>query len=126
MSEFIPTGGSKWIDPRKFYLNKYTSNISKGCLLNVDLEYSMELRKLHNDYLLASDKIKVKEKRLSKYQLFIADFDSIPIGNIKNSVPNFFHREKYVLHYENLQLYLRLELKLKKIIAYYDLISCNG
>ena len=28
---------------------------------------------------------------------------------------NFFDKEKYVLHYENLQLYLRLGLKLKKI-----------
>ena len=28
---------------------------------------------------------------------------------------NFFDKEKYVLHYENLQLYLRVVLKLKKI-----------
>ena len=28
-------------------------------------------------------------------------------------VPNFFDKEKYVLHYESLQLYLRLGLKLK-------------
>ena len=31
---------------------------------------------------------------------------------------NFFDKEKYVLHFENLQLYFRLELKLKKYIAY--------
>ena len=43
----------------------------------------------------------------------------IPIGNFKNLVPNFFDREKYVIHYENLQLYLRLGLKLqKKYIVY--------
>ena len=30
-------------------------------------------------------------------------------------MPNFFDKEKYVLHYENLELYLRLALKLKKI-----------
>ena len=29
-------------------------------------------------------------------------------------MPNFFDEEKYVLHYENLELYLRLGLKLKK------------
>ena len=52
---------------------------------------------------------------LPKYQLKIADLYNILIGNVKNSVSNFFHKEKYVLHYENLQLYLRLELKLKKI-----------
>ena len=32
----------------------------------------------------------------------------------KKLLPNFFDNEKYVLHYENLQLYLRLGLKLKK------------
>ena len=43
----------------------------------------------------------------------------IPIGNFKKLVPNFFDKEKYVIHYENLQLYLRLGLKLqKKYIVY--------
>ena len=39
---------------------------------------------------------------------------NIPIGNVKKLVPNFFDQEKYVIHYENVQLYLRLGLKLKK------------
>ena len=30
-------------------------------------------------------------------------------------MPNLFDKEKYVIHYENLQTYLRLGLKLKKI-----------
>ena len=52
---------------------------------------------------------------LSDYQLKIADFYSIPIGNVEKLAPNFFDKEKYVIHYENLQLYLRLGSKLKKI-----------
>ena len=35
--------------------------------------------------------------------------------NVKKLVPNLFDKEKYVLHYENLQLYLKLGLKLKKM-----------
>ena len=31
-------------------------------------------------------------------------------------MPNFFDKEKYVSHYENLQLYLRLGLKLKNTL----------
>ena len=38
---------------------------------------------------------------LSKYQLLIDDFYNIPIRNVKKSVPKFFNKEKYVLHYEN-------------------------
>ena len=29
-------------------------------------------------------------------------------------MPNFFDKEKYVVHYQNLQLYLRVGLQLKK------------
>ena len=49
MSEFLPTCTFKWIDPKNFYSNKCISNSSKGCILEVDLEYSKELRELHND-----------------------------------------------------------------------------
>ena len=38
---------------------------------------------------------------------------------LKKIVSNFFDKEKYVVHYEKLQLYLRLALKLKKYIVYY-------
>ena len=56
MSKFLPTSGFKWIDSKEFSLNKYTSNSSKRCVLEVDLEYPKELRELHNDYPLALDK----------------------------------------------------------------------
>ena len=55
---------------------------------------------------------------LSDYQLKIADLYNIPIGNVEKLVPNFCDKEKYVIHYESLQLYLRLGLKLKKYIMY--------
>ena len=40
----------------------------------------------------------------SNYQLNIAYFDQIPVSNVKNLVPIFFDKEKYALHYVNLQL----------------------
>ena len=43
MSKFLPISGFKWIDPEKFDLNKYTSNNSKGFVLEFDLEYPEEL-----------------------------------------------------------------------------------
>ena len=51
---------------------------------------------------------------LPEYQLNIADLPNITISNVKKLVSNLFDKEKYVIHYENLQLYLRLVLKLKK------------
>ena len=52
---------------------------------------------------------------LSSYQIETPDFYNIPVDHIKKLVHNFFDKEKFVLHYENLQLTLRLWLKLKKI-----------
>ena len=73
MFKFFHTNGFKWIDPREFDLNKYTSNSSKGCVFQVDLEYQKELREVHNDYPLASEKIEIKREMLSEYQLKIVD-----------------------------------------------------
>ena len=67
MFKFLPTSGFKWIDPKEFDLNKYSSNSSKWCVLEVDLEYPKELRELHNDYPLAPDKIVIKREMLSDY-----------------------------------------------------------
>ena len=99
-------------------MNKYTSNSSKECTLEVGLEYPKELKESHIDYPLAPDKIEIKREMLSNYQLKIADHYIIPISNVKKLVPNFFNKEKYVIHYENLLLHLSLRLKLNKIITY--------
>ena len=66
-------------------------------------------------YPLTPDKIEIKREMLSEYQLKIADLHSIPSGIVKKLVPNFFDKEKYVFHYVNLELYLRLRLKLNKM-----------
>ena len=68
ISKFLPAGGFKWIDPKGFNLNKYTSNSSKSCALEGDLEYPKELRELRSDYPIAPDKTEIKEKLLSSYQ----------------------------------------------------------
>ena len=43
MSKFLPMSGFKWVDPKEFDLYKYTSNGSKGCVLEVDLVYPNKL-----------------------------------------------------------------------------------
>ena len=52
---------------------------------------------------------------MSDYQLKIANLYNIPFGNVKKLVLNFFGKEKHVIHYEKLQIYLRVGMKLKKI-----------
>ena len=53
------------------------------CVLEADLKYPKELRKLYNDYHLATNKIEIKKEILPKYQLMISDFYNITIDNFK-------------------------------------------
>ena len=78
---FFQQVGFNRIDPKEFDLNKYISNSSNRCGLEVDLEYPKELWELQNERL-APDKIEIK-REMSNYQLNIADLYNIPIGNIK-------------------------------------------
>ena len=100
MSNFFPTSGFKWIYLKEFDLNEHISNGSKIWVLEVDLMYLKELRQLQNDYPLAPDKIDIKREMLSEYELKISDLYNIPIGNVKNLVPNFIDKEN-VVDYEN-------------------------
>ena len=95
MSKFLSTSRLKWIDSKEFFLNQYTSNSSKSCVLEVDLEYPKELHDLHNYYPLVPDKIEVKREMFFIYKLKISEFYNIPVGNVKKLVPNFFGKEKY-------------------------------
>ena len=45
--------------PKEFSLNKYSSNSSKGCFLEVDPKYPQALRELYDDYPLAPNKVEI-------------------------------------------------------------------
>ena len=115
MSQSLPCGDFKWLDPDKVNLEHYTNDSKKGIILEVDLEYPEELHDLHNDYPLAPEKILVSDQMLSPYCKSLKERHGIPSGKVKKLVPNLMDKERYVLHYRNLQLYLSLGMKLKKI-----------
>ena len=118
MSQYLPTGKFKWLSQNKIKktnLDKYTDNSDKGLILEVDLEYPQDLHNLHNDFPLGPEKIKVDKNMLSDYCKQIADKFNISSGLVHKLIPTLNNKEKYVLHYRNLKLYLSLGLKLKKI-----------
>ena len=118
MSQYLPTGGFKWLKQNKIDnldLGKYNEQSKKGLILEVDLEYPNELHDIHNDYPLAPEKVKVTENMLSNYCKKIADKYNISIGLVHKLIPTLSKKEKYVLHYKNLQLYIDLGLKVSKV-----------
>ena len=83
--------------------------------MEVDLEYPQELHNIPNDYPLAAEIIKVNQSMLSNYYEKIRRRYNIAIGQAQKLVPTLSNKEKYLLHYRNLQLYLDLGLKIEKI-----------
>ena len=115
MSQSLPFKDFKWLDPEDFILDNYTDDTRKGVILEVDLEYPEELHHLHNDYPLAPEKILVSDDMLSPYCKGLKDSENISSGRVHKLVPNLMCKEKYILHYRNLQQYLSLGMKLKKV-----------
>ena len=96
MSKPLPYKNFRWMKEEELgNWERLSSEEGKGCILEVDLEYPKELHDPHNEYPLAPEKI--------------------TIGKVEKLVPNLNDKKNYVLHHENLKLYLKHGLKLTKI-----------
>ena len=118
VSQYLPTGKFKWMTDKqisKIDLGKYKAYGKKGLILEVDLEYPRELHNVHNNYPVAPEKVKVSNDMLSAYCKKIAEKYNISVGLVSKLIPTFRDKKEYVLHYCNLQLYLDLGLKIKKV-----------
>ena len=118
MSQYLPTGNFKWLTKEqinKTNLANYSEEHDEGLLLEVDLDYPQELHDLHNDFPLSPEKLKVNKNMLSEYCQKISEKFNISSGQVHKLITMLGKKEKYVLHYRNLHLYLSLGLKLKKV-----------
>jgi len=99
----------------KIDLSKYKEDNNKGFIAEVDLEYPEKLHDLHNDYPLGPEKVKVTKNMLSDYCKKISEKYNISTGLVYKLIPTLGNKEKYVLHYRNLQLYMDLGLKVTNV-----------
>ena len=106
MCESLPVGNFKMYDSNLEKLSegkakiierleKWKSSSKKGYIIEVDLEYPKKLHDLHNSYPLAPEKIKV--------------------GIVSKLIPTLYDKKNYICHIKNLQLYVDLGLKIRKI-----------
>jgi len=92
--------------PTEEQIMKMKQNAKKGWILEVDLEYPEELHDSHYSYPLAPEKKAIDPRQMSEYQhRLMADLGIKP-PNTEKLVLTLEGKEKYVLHYRNLQLYL--------------------
>ena len=90
-------------------------NAAKGYILEVDLEYPRELHDSHNAYPLAPEKKRVQREWLSPYQNYLLEKLGHKEPQTEKLLLTLHDKEKYVVHYRTLQLYLSLGLKVKQV-----------
>ena len=96
MSKPLPVGGFEWMNEKELKnWERFVDKEGIGCILEVDLEYPVELHDFHNDFPLAPEKM--------------------ILGKVEKLTQNLRDKEKMVLHGKNLQLYLSLGMKLKLV-----------
>ena len=94
---------------------KKKENAKNGWILEVDLEYPAELHEQHNSYPLAPEKKVVKKECMSDYQKrLMKDLDLKPPDSEKLLL-TLEDKSNYVVHYRNLQFYLKQGMKLKRV-----------
>jgi len=98
MSEYLPYAGFDWVqNVENFDIFSISETSDIGYILEVDLEYPMEIHDEHNDLPFCTETKKMHKNKTKK---LYANLDG---------------KTKYVIHYRNLQQCLRHGLKLKKI-----------
>ena len=70
---------------------------------------------MHNEYPLAPEKLLVTHEMLSLYCHELKSRFKLSDNKCHKLIPNQMNKEKYVLHYRNLQLYTGLGLKVTKV-----------
>lgn len=114
MVQELPKDNFKWD------LNEWNTqsimNIGKhadtGYIFEVDLEYPKHLHDKHNDYPLA-----VESTSFDASPFMVTQAKELDISYTKSNklIPNLNNKVKYVVHYKNLQLYIKQGLILTKV-----------
>lgn len=118
MSQALPVEEFRWLEDHeieKLDVPEISDNDKNGYILEVDLEYPDELHDHHNEYPLAPERVKITEEMLSPYAKKLLEDLNLKGTSTEKLIPNLRPKEKYVVHYRNLKLYLSLGMKLVKI-----------
>ena len=117
MVQMMPVRNFRWLCKREIDDLPDVRDIRKdskcGIILEVDLSYPDNLHDLHDDFPLAPEKMTLSEDKLSPYCRRVGNDTSST--EVPKLIASFRKKTKYVLHYQNLQLYLKQGLVLDKI-----------
>jgi len=98
MSQFMPHGGFKWVEPNLEGLDDFNETSPIGRIYEVDISYPKELYNLHNDLLFLPQ-------------------NGIPKGSkVQKLIATLEPKKNYLIHYRNLQQAIQNGLIVEKVI----------
>ena len=88
---------------------------SIGYFVEVNLFCPLIRHDEHRDFPLAPTKDVVEDEWLSDYQIELKEPHNLPSSKVKKLLQTFLDKERYVVHYKLLKLYVQLGLVIKKV-----------
>ena len=120
MEQPLPFGGFKWLSDSEVKnlkvedIMEVDEDSEYGYIYEVDLEYPQNLHHEHDQYPCAPEHYIVDEEELSPYQREMAADYHLKIQTKKLCL-TLHDKKNYKLHIKNLQQYISLGLKLKRV-----------
>jgi len=97
MSQYMPTGGFKWVETKLDGLNNLNDTSPIGRMYEVDVRYPIDLHDKHNDLPFLPE-------------------NGIPAGSkVKKLMATFESKKNYVVHYRSLQQAIKNGLIVDKV-----------
>lgn len=121
MRQPLPTGMMRFLSDdeiNQFDLQQKTSDSDEGYILEVDLQCPPEIHDKLNSLPIAPTHKKVSDQELSSYsQNLWKKLNGENRSRVKTEklVPTLEDKLNYIVHYQNLQQYVELGMKVKKI-----------
>ncbi|GET58831.1 hypothetical protein GLOIN_2v1820840 [Rhizophagus irregularis DAOM 181602=DAOM 197198] len=129
MSQYLPIGNYRWeaspeyfkqnLDKQKQILNVILNtkpDAARGYFLNIKAHFPLKTHDYLQDLPPAVDSIAVKKDRLSPYITKLVDnLDGGRFPETEKLVPHLSKHEDYVIHYQELQYYIKLGMVVDEI-----------
>lgn len=112
MSLPLTKGSFKWkrVMPTQEQITRLKEHSRIGWILEMDLEYPEEVHESHNSYPLTPEKKVIWVEQMSGYQKRMMDDLGLDLQKSEKLVLTLYDKSKYVVHYKNLQFYLRQKM----------------
>ena len=129
MSQYLPIGDYKW-DGREFHFKnnptfqkeildkilKTKVDSKRGYFIKINSHFPSKLHDYLNDLPPAVENVAIKKNQLSPCNnKLVEDLDGGRFSEIKKLVPHLGPRDNYVIHYQELQYYVKLGMVVDEV-----------